>query len=304
MDYATSVDQSPPAYIQTLFADDTTTAPATTTAATTTLATNSAPASSSSAPDYSGDLTGDWFGVRPKLQNAGITFGGSLVTDGSWNLSGGIATNRSAYQTLLNLNVSFDLNQLFGLQGGTFFVSYEGLWGQNGNTTMVGSLQGYDNNSAPEFNSVYQLYYDQKFGDPNSPLVQLRVGRQDAGDFFAQPPDAAAFINPSPTTFPTLIGNALYPNAAPAIAAVLNPNGPLIFKFGAYYFDRLHPTAFDQTWNTLEPQGQTTGTFLIAEADYNWQINNSLPGVVGGGGTWRTGQLATLNGSTQSGAGS
>jgi porin len=301
MDYPPPVDSAPAAFVQTLFADDITTAPSTTEASTEEASTAAA---ASPAPDYSGDLTGDWFGVRPKLQNAGITFGGSDVTDGSWNFSGGQATYRSAYRTLLTLDVSFDLNQLFGLQGGTFYLSYEGLWGQNGNATQVGSLQGIDDLDGPEFSAIYQLYYDQKFGDPNSPLIELRLGQQDAGDFFALPPDAAAFINPSPTTFPTLIGSAFYPNAAPGIVAVLNPNGPLIFKFGAYYFDRMHPSVFDQFWNTLQPAGQTTGTFLIAEADYNWQINGSLPGVVGGGGTWRTGQLVTLNGSTQSGAGS
>ncbi|HTV47461.1 MAG TPA: carbohydrate porin [Phycisphaerae bacterium] len=305
MDYSAAAEQTPPpAFVQTLSADDTTTAPATTAAAT------SASASGASTPDYSNNLTGDWFGLRPQLQNAGITFGGFLDTDGSWCFSGGRSTSTSAYRTLLNLNVSFDLNQLFGLQGGTFYASYEGFFGQNGSVTQVGSLQPFDNNDAPRFSEVYELYYNQFLGNQQSPLLQLRVGRQDAIDFFSNPPDAGMFINSSPTAFPTIIGSSLYPNSAPGIVAVLFPTPPggspppLTLKFGAYYFDRMYPSAFDAVWNTLEPANLPAGTFLIGEADYNWQINNSLPGVLAGGYSWRTGDLPTLNGSTQSGAGS
>ncbi len=283
-------------------ADDAATAPATAPAATVSTAPASQPASAAiaSAPDYSGDLTGDWFGLRPKLQNAGITVGGSLVTDGSYDLSGGLATHRSAYRTLLNLNISFDTKTLFNLPGGTIFASYEGLWGQNGNATQVGSVQGFDNDDAAPFSTIYELYYDQKF----SSFLEVRIGKQDAGDFFGEPPDAATFINPSPTAIPTMIGTPFWPNAVPGIVTVLNPGGPLTFKFGAYYFDRFHPSALDQALNTLEPTGQPVGTFLIAEGDYNWQLNGNLPGVLALGGTWRTGQLDTLNGSVQSGGGS
>lgn len=277
-------------------ATESTTAPAATAATSASQPAVSPPAT----PDYSGDLTGDWFGLRPKLQNAGITFSGSLVTDGSWDLSGGLATRRSAYRTLLTLNVSLDTKTLFNLSGGTIFASYEGLWGQNGNVTQVGSLQGFDNNDAAPFSELYQLYYDQQFGN----LLEVRIGRQDAADFFGEAPDAQTFINPSPTAIPTMIGSTFWPNAAPGIVTVLNPNASLTFKFGAYYFDRFHPSALDQALNTLEPTGQPVGTFLIAEGDYNWQINGSLPGVLALGGTWRTGQLDTLSGSVQSGGGS
>jgi porin len=253
-----------------------------------------------SLPDYSSELTGNWFGWRPWLQNRGIKFSGSIVTDGSYDLSGGLATRRSAYRTLLTVNASLDTDTLFNLPGGTIYASYEGLWGQNGNTTQVGSLQGFDSIDAPPFSALYQLYYDQMFGK----MLELRVGRQDAGDFFSDPPDAQPFVNPSPTAFPTIIGSALYPDSAPGIVTVLSPNGPLTFKFGAYYFDRFHPTALDEALNTLEPTGQPVGTFLIAEGDYNWQLSSNLPGVLALGGTWRTGQLATLSGSVQSGGGS
>lgn len=276
------------------------TSPATAAAPATSDAGTSAAVPPPTASDYSGDLTGDWFGLRPRLQNAGVTFSGSLVTDSSYDLSGGLATRRSAYRSLLTLNVSLDTKSLFNIPGGTIFASYEGLWGQNGNATQVGSLQGFDANDAAAFSALYQLYYDQLFGQ----LLEVRVGRQDACDFFGEPPDAQSFLNPSPTAFPTIMDSSFYPNAAPGIVTVLDPSGPLTLKFGAYYFDRFHPSALDQAVNTLEPTGQPVGTFLIAEGDDNWQINGKLPGILALGGTWRTGQLSTLSGSVQSGGGS
>ncbi len=250
-----------------------------------------------SSPDYSGDLTGDWFGLRPKLQEAGVTFGGTMITDGSWNLSGGLATRSQAWRTLVNLDVSLDTQKLFGLPGGTIYADYAGFWGQSGNSTQVGALQDFDYIDAVPFSTLYELYYDQKFGD----LLQIRAGRQDAADVFAEPPDAADFINNSPTAFPPINGLLLYPISAPGIVAVVDPNGPLTFKFGAYYFDRFHSSAFDQALNTLEPTSLPVGTSLIGELDYSWQLGKNRPGVVAAGGTWRTGHLPTPDGAVHSG---
>ena len=252
-------------------------------------------------PDpYANDFLGSGFGLRPWLEGKGVTVSGSLVTDGSWNLSGGLSTRQSAWRSLLTVNVDLSTRKLFSLPGGAIAATYEGLWGQNGNATQVGSLQGFDSNDAAPFSELYQLYYEQKFGR----AFEFRLGRQDAGDLFDEPPDAQPFINPSPTAIPTIIGSSFYPESAPGLVAMLYPHGPLTFKFGAYYFDRFHPTALDQALHTLEPIDRPVGTFLISELDYSWQIKKTLPGIAALGGTWRTGQLPTLNGSTQSGAGS
>ena len=256
--------------------------------------------SATPAPDYSGDLTGDWFGLRPKLQQRGITFGGSLLADGTWNLAGGEQTRNPAFRTQLTLDVSLSTKKLLGVPGGTFYASYMGLWGHNGTTAPVGSLQLYDSIVNPRTSVLDELYYDQKFGGS----AELRVGLQDASDFFAQPPDAQPFLSDSPTEFPTLIDPPTFPDTAPGVVAVFNPDGPLTIKFGAYYFDRFHPTAFDQMLNTLEPTGQPVGTVLMAEGDYNWLVDDKLPGIFAVGGNWLAGKLPTLGNSVQTGGGS
>ena len=252
------------------------------------------------ASGYSGDFTGDWLGLRPRLQQTGITFGGSLLADGTTDLSGGMETRDTAFRTQLTLDVNFDLNKLVNLPGGTVYASYMGLWGHNGTTAPVGSLQLYDSIINPRTSTLDELYYDQNVGT----LLQFRIGRQDESDFFAQPPDAQPFINDSATEFPTLINPPTFPDTAPGIAAVFGRNSPLTLKFGAYYFARFHPSAFDQALNTLEPTGIPEGTFLIAEGDYSWQIDGNRPGVAAVGGSWSDSELATLGGAVQSGGGS
>ncbi len=253
-----------------------------------------------SMPDYSGYLTGNWFGLRTAAQQRGINFGGSLLTDGTWSLSGGEQTRNPAIRTQLTLDASLKTRFLFGVPGGTFYASYMGLWGYNGSTAPVGSLQLYDSIINPRTSVLDELYYDQKFGA----VAELRAGLQDASDFFAQPPDAQPFISDSPTEFPTLIDPPTFPDTAPGIVVVFDPHAPLTLKFGAYYFDRFHPSVLDQVLNTLEPTGEPVATVLMAEGDYNWQLPGRLHGVFAVGGNWLAGKLVTLQNSTQTGGGS
>ncbi|MGC9261013.1 MAG: carbohydrate porin [Phycisphaerae bacterium] len=249
------------------------------------------------APSYSGDLTGDWFGLRPRMQQSGITFGASLLVDGTSDLSGGMETHEAAFRTQLTLDVNFDLDKLVRLPGGTVYASYMGLWGHSGTTAPVGSLQLYDSIINPRTSTLDELYYGQKVGS----LLQFRIGRQDESDFFAQPPDAQPFINDSATEFPTLIDPPTFPDTAPGVVAVAGLNSPLTFKLGAYYFARFHPSALDQALNTLEPTDIPPGTFLIAEGDYSWQLGGNHPGVAAVGGSWSDSKLPTLGGAVQSG---
>ncbi len=245
-------------------------------------------------------LTGNWFGYRDQLAHDGLIVRGSLRTDASWNLSGGLATRHSAFRSLLTVGFSLRTNHLLHIAGGRIYISYQGLWGQDGNRTQLGSLQGFAGVDAPPFSELYELYYDQRLGS----ILNIRIGRQDASDYFGQPPDAQKFLNPSPTTIPTLIRAPFSPESAPAAVVVIRPIPTVTFKFGAYYFNRYHPTTIDQLFNTLEPSNRPNGTFFITEGDYHWHVGSNLPGVLAVGASWRTGRLQTLNGSFQSGAGS
>src|SRR6187455_1224884 len=53
-------------------------------------------------------ITGDWFGLRPKLEDHGIIFSGNVINDWAKNLKGGVNTEGSNFGQLLNANITLN----------------------------------------------------------------------------------------------------------------------------------------------------------------------------------------------------
>lgn len=68
-------------------------------------------------------VTGDWGGARTRLENQGIEFAGSYTLDWSSVWSGGVK-NVASTRSLLDLNLTFDLDKLVGLAGGKVFADF------------------------------------------------------------------------------------------------------------------------------------------------------------------------------------
>ena len=67
-------------------------------------------------------LFGDWFGLRPKAEQLGISPTVTFVTDIAGNVSGG-KDQGVTHADNLGINFLFDLDKLTGLQGGSFLAS-------------------------------------------------------------------------------------------------------------------------------------------------------------------------------------
>lgn len=90
-------------------------------------------------------LTGDWGGLRPRLQESGITFQGS-VTQFGFGLGGGINSPRIppalgqgdlfAYTGRGDYGVTLDLEKFGGLPKGRLFIQAQHWWGQYGNVSL------------------------------------------------------------------------------------------------------------------------------------------------------------------------
>ena len=59
--------------------------------------------------------TGDWFGRRGELEDAGFDFQAALVADWSTNFHGGVDTSGSALRSLLDANLTAGLEQVLRL---------------------------------------------------------------------------------------------------------------------------------------------------------------------------------------------
>ena len=249
---------------------------------------------------YINTLTGDWFGVRTGLADHGITFNGYGVNDNSWNLMGGKSTHDFVSRARLTLGMNMDTDKLFRWPGGTVVSSIRFHFGPNGNDIQLGSLQGFsyiDDN--PPTTQLYELYYRQTLLNDK---ITVQAGRMDANNIFDISVDATDFVNPSATDAPLTLQNAP-PSQAPGLAAFVTAMPGTSLILGAFFNGRSHPTALDAMLNTLATIDEPNGTSLNIELDQNYHLAANMPGTMGAGAFWRTGQLPTLNGGIQSGTG-
>ena len=86
-------------------------------------------------------LTGDWFGLRSRLSDGGISFDSSLTIDTSRNFQGGLDTSKTLVRQLFDANATIDTERLFGWKGGTVFVDYQHQSGPYG-AIIAGDAQG------------------------------------------------------------------------------------------------------------------------------------------------------------------
>ncbi len=258
------------------------------------------PLPSASDGAYGDTLTGNWFGWRDDLAHHGVSFAGGAISDESWNLRGGLSTQKTIARVQVNLGVALDTKRLLGWSGGKLNATVRFQFGSNANNLQLGSIQGFSlmDNGAPRI-QLYDFYYRQRLFQHQ---LSVRIGTMDANAFFDIPADASDFANPSATDPPLYLQNAP-PFVAPALEVTWHPAPLTTLLMGAFYNNRFHPSLLDTMLNTLEPVNQPVGTFYTMEVDQAYRFGARMPGMVGIGGFWRTGKLPKLNGNFQSGAG-
>src|SRR3954463_8322309 len=75
-------------------------------------------------------ITDDWFGLRPKLENHGLVFSGTVVNDWAKNLRGGVNTEGSDFGQLLNANFTINTEKAGWWSGGRIFASFQNEVGE------------------------------------------------------------------------------------------------------------------------------------------------------------------------------
>jgi hypothetical protein len=83
-------------------------------------------------------LLGDWWGVRTRLEDEGIAPSLTFESNIAGNPVGGMRHGFTEADNL-GLNVNFDLDKLYGLKGGTFYVSMSQRSGANLSKIDIGN---------------------------------------------------------------------------------------------------------------------------------------------------------------------
>jgi hypothetical protein len=211
-------------------------------------------------------LLGDWYGLRTRLEDDGITPSLTFESDLAGNPVGGMRRGFTEADNL-GLDVHFDLDKLYGLQGGTFIFSTSSRSGANLSAIDIGNTFTTQQVYGRETWQVIDVAYLQKFLDDR---IELRIGRIAAGDVFDVSPYDYIFMQNAIDGNPVGIffnapGMSAYPNATWGAELKVQTTERTYLRGGVYNGDiehthELHDHGLD--WSMNGP------AFLIGEAVY------------------------------------
>jgi porin len=217
------------------------------------------------------NLLGDMEGLRPALANYGVTLTILENIETFGNLSGGVQQGFEA-NGLTTVTLQMETEKAFGLKGGTFNVSGLQIWGGDLTANNLMVLQTLTDIEAPVGVRLWELWYQQKFGDK----FDVKVGEQSLDEeFIISPSGNSLFVNgvsgwPGLPTVDLPGGGPAYPLAGLGVrgrAQVTDTVTVLAGVFNGSPIPRDSPNA-----PTSNPHGVSfpldTGTLAIAELQY------------------------------------
>lgn len=238
-------------------------------------------------------LTGDWNGLRPRLEELGIALEADLTFDHSHNLDGGI--NRgSATRHLFNFNLTLDTQRLGLWDNATFFLNFQQIDGP-GIGDEVGDVQGLDNMDADGRAQLSEIWYEHLFAEET---LRIRLGKIDANSEFAFADRAGEFLNSSMGFSPTIFVFPSYPDPAFGFTLFTYPTESLYAGIGVF-------DGSGQEGITTGSRGPSTvfggpgDLFYIAEVGVMWSNDDqTLEGRLGGGVWFHDGDFTTFAATT------
>jgi porin len=236
-------------------------------------------------------LLGDWGGLRPLLDNYGISFTLNQTSDYVGNTRGGIRQG-FVYDGLLDLEVDIDLSKRLGWKGGKIHFTGYGIQGQDLSTQYIGSILTTTNiESNPSIPKVGEFWFEQKLLDNR---LGIRVGLLEADRYYVISPTANVFVN-STFGFPdsweaNMPGSGPgYPNATPGLLASYDFNDD--WKITASVMNGMPngPDTTSSQYGTKVPVGNGTLSWLEGAFTPEWSLGNQvLPGYYKLGGWYNS----------------
>lgn len=190
-----------------------------------------ATAAHADAADY--HLTGDWGGLRPALEEKGVTAEAVLTTDFLYNVRGGLKEKGTV---LGNLDLTFEVDTAKAgwWENGTFFLYFLGNFNSNGSMTdIVGDVQATSYIDTEEAFKVYEAWYEHRFKDDR---LSLLAGLHDWNSDFAAQEYTSLFVHASPGISPDIsqLGASVFPVTSLALRLKVRPTESSYILAGVY----------------------------------------------------------------------
>jgi porin len=211
-------------------------------------------------------LTGEWGGLRKRLEDKGVAVGAVWVGQGFRNFEGGLHVGNTGASTF-DFNITLDLEKLVGLGGGKFYVDFQDHAGPDPSQYLVGDLEKFTKVNSPPFSQIAELWYEQKlFGDK----LRLKIGKVDANTEFSVIDNGLPFLSSSTQVTPTLLPFPTFPDPLPSVNVFFTPNDLFYASFGAYYANQ-HDRFLDFSGEPFRIQPTQGGMFFIGETGLKWK---------------------------------
>ena len=247
---------------------------------------------------FSDALTGDWGGLRTRLQNEGFNFTGGYVSETASNLQGGNQTT-VRYTDQFAFGVTLDLNKLLQWHDAQFQFTVTDRNGRNlSSDAQLGNLQQVQEvYGRGQTWRITQLWYEQTYFNQ---LLDWKIGRLTVGEDSAS--FACDFMN---LTFcgaqpGNIVGSYWYnwPVSQWASRLKLNISGFGYAQIAAY---EVNPGYLDRgnAFNPGDPPGRT-GALLPLEVGWQPAFDGGrLPGTYKVGVWYNTSQTPDVFVNTQ-----
>lgn len=179
-------------------------------------------------------LTNGFFGLNDELADKGIEVALGVTNIYQQNVRGGISRHRRAgrYTGSYDLELSADLQRLFGVVGASLYMLTEGVWSKSAGIDgpSVGSVFGVNGDArARRSMDITELWYEHAFLDGS---LRIRVGKMDLTGGFEHHGcpvafDCSTYANDETTQFlnGALINNPTvpFPDYGLGVAVHYNP---------------------------------------------------------------------------------
>ena len=240
------------------------------------------PPASVKAPDPKGEgegfwqqdeLTGEWGGLRKKLEDSGVKIEGVWIGQGFRNFLGGITTGNTAASTF-DLSILLDGEKLVGWKGAKFFMDFQDHAGPDPSLNLVGDVEKFTKLNWTPFTQMAEFWYEQMLFDDK---LRVKIGKVDANTEFSVIDFGLPFLSSSTQVTGTFLVFPTFPDPLPSVNLFFTPNDSFYASFGAYYANR-NDRFLDFSGTPYSAQPTAGGTLFIGETGMKWKQVAGLEG--------------------------
>ena len=242
-------------------------------------------------------LLGDWGGLRSTLEDNGVVFSLTQVSDVLGNFNGGVKQGVE-YDGLFQPQVDLDLDKLMGWRGGSAHVGAYVIQGQGLSQTNIHNIMTVTNTEfAPAGAKMGEIWLQQTMFDE---LLKLKVGQIQA-DINFDTIESSQFMINSTWGWPAIWaqnmpgGGPNYPDAVPGAQLILTPNAQWMLQGAVFNGNPTGKTPTSNLEGLSFPLGQ--GVLSMAEVAYkrNPDGQGGMPGTYKMGGWYNSQTFDSLS---------